>query len=152
MAFEAANLLLALWSIIAFVLLLLELQQMEGNLLPFAIGGVGGAVAWAMGLDFPLQVAVFAAVSAVAFLVVRPLFRRKLARSATSHMKGLDLLVGLEGTVISKIGGEETGRVEINGRPAKAVPVDPQQQYNIGDKIVVTALEGDTLVVKKSKR
>lgn len=153
MAFEAANLLFALWSVLGLVFLALEYWRMDGNFFSFGIGAIGGVVAWVLGYGFPLQAAAFAVVSLLSFLLLRPPFRKRLLKSESSHAEGLDLLVGLEGTVIAKIAGTaRPGRVEVRGRAAKAVPVDPQQQYNVGDRIVVTAVDDDALVVKKMKR
>lgn len=153
MTFEAANLLFALWSALALLFLILEYWRMSGNLFSFGLGSVAGVFAWVLGQDFPIQLAAFAVVSAISFLLLRPLYRRKLADSESSHAEDLDLLVGLEGSVISKIAGEDNpGRVQVRGRAAKAIPVDPQQQYNVGDRIVVTEVILDTLVVKKAKR
>lgn len=147
------DLILVLWSVVAFAFFVLEYWRMSGNFLAFAIGALGALAAWVLGQDMLIQVAVFAVLSIVSFLLIRPLYQRKLFNSSKSHAEGLELLVGREGTVISKIAGAESpGRVDIDGRPAKAIPVDPQQRYNVGDRVVVKDLDGDTLVVKKAKR
>jgi membrane protein implicated in regulation of membrane protease activity len=147
------DLLLVAWSLVIFGFGIAEYLRMDGNCFPFALGGLGGIVAWGLKMELLVQGAAFVVVSALAFLLLRPLYKRVLDDSTTKHAEGLDLLVGLEAKVIAKVGGDDdTGRVEINGIAAKAVPVDPQQKYNVGDRIVVTALDEDTLVVKKAKK
>ena len=144
---------IVLWGIILFGFAIAELVKLNGNLFHFAIGAAGALVCYLLGLDFIIQVVAFAALTALSFLLLRPLFLRFSERNATVHEVGLDLLVGQEGKVISKIDvSADSGRVDINGRPVKAVPVDPQQKYNVGDRVVVTGLDGDKLVVRKAKK
>lgn len=147
------DLLLVLWSVITFVFALIELLKLQGSFFPFALGGLGSVIAWAAGFDLTVQVIVFVAVSALAFLLLRPLFLRLAAKNATRHVRGIDLLVGLEGVVIQKVDGPAgKGMVEVDGRAVQALPVDRQQKYNVGDRIVVTAVEDNTLIVKKARK
>lgn len=153
MGYNEFDAILGLWGLILFACAIGEMVLLRGFLFHFSIGAIGAVICYAMGLDFIVQAAVFAVVTALSFLLLRPLFLKFSDRNATVHETGLELLVGLEGKVIAKIDvAAGTGRVDINGRPVKAVPVDPQQKYNVGDHIVVTGLDGDQLIVRKAKR
>lgn len=151
MEYNAFNAILGLWGLILFACAIAEMVTLRGNLFHFSVGAAGAAACFALGQDFVVQVIVFAVLTALSFLLLRPLFLRISSRNAVKHEVGLDLLVGLEGKVIAKVDVDAgTGRVDINGRPVKAVPVDPKQKYNVGDRIVVTGLDGDMLIVKKA--
>jgi hypothetical protein len=34
----------------------------------------------------------------------------------------------------------------------KAIPVDPAQKYNVGDRVEATGLDGDQLIVRKARK
>ena len=153
MEYNGISTILVLWGLILFGCAIVEMLQLRGNFFNFSLGALGATICFVLGFDPLIQVAAFAAVTALSFLVLRPLFLKISARNATVHEEGLDLLVGLDGKVISKIDVTAgTGRVDINGRPVKAIPVDPQQKYNVGDLVHVTALDGDRLVVRKARK
>jgi len=151
--YNGISTILVLWGLVLFGCGIGEMVLLRGNLFHFSLGALGAIVCYLLGFDVPIQAAVFAVVTLVSFLVLKPLFNRLASRNATVHEEGLDLLVGLEGKVIAKIDMDAgTGRVDIDGRPVKAIPVDPQQKYNVGDRIFVTGLDGDHLVVRKAKK
>ena len=153
MEYNGISTILVLWGLVLFGCGIGEMVLLRGNLFHFSLGALGAIVCYLLGFDVPIQAAVFAVVTLVSFLVLKPLFNRLASRNATVHEEGLDLLVGLEGKVIAKIDMDAgTGRVDIDGRPVKAIPVDPQQKYNVGDRIFVTGLDGDHLVVRKAKK
>ena len=153
MEYNAFNFIMGLWTVVLFVSALVEMLKLTGNFFHFSLGAIAALVCYVLGLDFIIQVVAFAAVTGLSFLLLRPVFIRVANKNATKHEQGLDLLVGFEGKVISKIDVQaNTGRVDINGRAAKAIPVDPQQKYNVGDRVVVTGLEGDKLIVKKARK
>ena len=153
MEYNAFNLVLGIWGLILFGCGIVEMVKLNGNFFHFSLGALGAIVCYMLDVDLVIQIVVFAVVTGLSFLLLRPLFKRLASKNEVVHEVGLDLLVGLEGQVIAKIDvSAGTGRVDINGRPVKAVPVDPQQKYNVGDRVVVTALEGDQLVVKKAKK
>lgn len=153
MEYNGISLIVVLWGIVLFGCGIGEMVVLRGNLFHFSLGALGAVICYLLGFDIPVQIAVFAVVTLVSFLVLKPLFIKLSSRNETVHEEGLDLLVGLEGKVISKIDMDAgTGRVDIDGRPVKAIPVDPQQKYNVGDRIYVTGLDGDRLVVRKAKK
>lgn len=153
MTYNAFDLVFGIWFLILFGFAVAEMLKLRGNYFPFALGALGGLICYVMGLDILFQIIAFAAVSAVSFLALRPLFIRFARHNASRGEEGLDQLVGLEGRVIAKIDmSSDTGRVQVAERPVKARPVDPQQKYNVGDRIVVADVDGDMLVVKKAKK
>lgn len=153
MEYNGVSAIILLWGFITFGFAIAELVLLRGDFFHFSLGGVGAIICHVQGLDFTVQAAVFVVVSGLSFLLLRPLFRKVAAKNATVHEEGLDLLVGLEGRVIQKIDMDVgTGRIDVNGRPVKAIPVDPQQKYNVGDRVESTGLDGDRLIVRKARK
>ncbi|MDO4533439.1 MAG: NfeD family protein [Coriobacteriia bacterium] len=153
MEYNGVSIVILLWGFITFGFGIAELVLLRGNFFHFSLGGVGALICYLLGMEFPIQLAVFVVVTLLSFLLLRPLFFRIADKNATVHEEGLDLLVGLEGVVIQKIDVDaDTGRIDINGRPVKAIPVDPLQKYNVGDRVEATGLEGDRLIVRKARK
>lgn len=153
MEYNGVDVIIAIWSGIIFIFGIIEMVKLTGDFFHFSLGGLAALICYFLGFELLVQVIAFVAVAGVSFLLLRPLFIRLADRNATAHEVGLDLLVGLEGLVISKVDMDAgTGRVDINGRPVKAVPVDPSQKYNVGDRVVATGLDGDHLIVKKARK
>ena len=153
MEYNGVSIAILLWGFIVFGFGIAELVLLRGNFFHFSLGGVAAVVCLMLGIEFPIQVAAFVVVTGLSFLLLRPLFNRIADKNATVHEEGLDLLVGLEGKVIQKIDMDAgTGRIDINGRPVKAIPVDPLQKYNVGDRVEATGLEGDQLIVRKARK
>ena len=141
------------WGAALFVLALIEMLQLRGNVFPFALGAAGAFICRLLNVDILIQVVVFAIVSALSFLLIRPIFIRKADQNAKRHATGIEEFIGADGQVIQKVdGNSRTGRVEIDGRPVKALPVDPNQKYNVGDHIEVVDVEDDFLVVRKYRK
>ena len=67
-----------IWVIISILCLILELSSGDFFLLCFAIGAAVGAVVAGCGLSLTWQIIIFALVSALSLLLVRPALIRKL--------------------------------------------------------------------------
>ncbi len=153
MDYNAFVFVVGVWGLILFGFAIAEMVSLRGNCFHFSLGAIAALACYYTGLDVPMQIGAFALVTLVSFLALRPLFRKVAMQNSSRHEEGLDELVGREGKVIAKIDADaDTGRVDIDGRPVKAVPEDTRQKYNIGDRIIVTGLDGDMLIVKKPSK
>ena len=150
MDYNAFVFVVGLWGLVLFGFAIAEMVSLRGNCFHFSLGAIAALTCYYTGHDVPVQIGAFVLVSAISFLVLRPLFRKIANKNSVRHEEGLDELVGLEGKVIAKIDVDaDTGRVEVEGRPVKAIPEDPRQKYNVGDHVLVTDYDGDLLIVKK---
>lgn len=59
------------WLLLAVMFLILELT-VSAYMLPFAVGSLAGLLSAAFGAPVPMQVIIFALVSLIAFLVLKP--------------------------------------------------------------------------------
>ena len=141
------------WGVALFIFALVELLQLRGNFFSFALGSIGALVCWALGLSIPIQIGAFVVVTALSFLLLRPLFVRQADKNTKRHAEGIEEFIGMDGKVIQKVdANSRTGRVEIDGRPVKALPVDRAQKYNVGDHIEVVDVDDDFLVIRKYRK
>jgi membrane protein implicated in regulation of membrane protease activity len=133
-----------IWLVLAGGLLRAEMLT-----LTFVLGllsAAAAATALAAALDAPLaaQVGVFAVSSAVLFVLVRPFERRHNQRPSIST--GTAALTGRTAVVTEAI-TEHAGRVKLGGESWAARALTPGSAVPEGATVVVTKVDGATLVV-----
>lgn len=133
-----------MWLVVAGGLLVAELFT-----LTLVLGLLAGAALLTAGvaaLDVPLavQVAVFGAGSAIGYVLVRP-FERMHQRSP-ALTTGTAALTGKRAHVTEAITGS-TGRVTLGGESWAARPFVAGLSFDVGTSVVVTAVDGATVVV-----
>ena len=135
-----------LWLAAAIVLAIAEMFGGELVLLMLA----GGALA-AAGVDFvwepPLWVdgLVFAAVSVLLLVAVRPIAKRHMLNRPAVLMN-TEALEGRPAVVTETVDGDD-GRVKIGGDIWSARSVDPAQVLEPGTHVTVVEIDGATAVV-----
>lgn len=133
-----------IWLVVAGALLVAELFT-----LTFVLGLLAGAALLTAGVaafDVPVagQVAVFAVGSAVGYVLVRP-FERIHQRTA-ALTTGTAALTGRHAVVTEEITAH-TGRVKLGGESWAARPETAGLAIPLGTTVVVSAVDGATVVV-----
>lgn len=114
-----------IWLIIAIILVIVEICTAAFGSICFAIGAGLAALAAALGGGVTWQIIVFAAVSLLTFIFLRPVVIRFLDRKSKDVKTNADALVGRKGIVSERIDAKQhTGRVAIDGDDWKAVSED----------------------------
>ena len=110
-------------------------------------GGLAALIVSLLGGQlWPLQVAVFLAVSAVALALTRPLSKRLLNRRR--ERTNADRVVGAAGLVTQDVDNvRATGRVSVMGNSWSARSVQPEGRIPAGTRVRVHAIEGVKLLV-----
>lgn len=135
----------ASWLGAAVILAGIELLSLDLVLLMFAIGALAAALIAAFGGPPLLAIGVFAVVSLLLLLVVRPSMVAKLHAGptlATGHSN----LVGRTAIVLEPVNGTD-GRVRLAGELWSARSAAPEDVYDIDTEVVVTQIDGATAVV-----
>ncbi|GGP74034.1 NfeD family protein [Saccharothrix coeruleofusca] len=133
------------WSLLA-----LSLGVVEVFTLTVALGILGGAALLAagaagVGASLPAQFAVFAAVSVLGLLLVRPLAQNRLRKPQAVRF-GVDALVGEPGCVVREV-TRHGGRVRIAGQEWTARPFDDALVIPEGVTVEVLRISGSTAFV-----
>ncbi len=118
-------------------------------LAPFAIGAAVAAVLAFAGVSVVVEWTVFVAVSLVCLAALRPLARRLDAQGQTQGV-GSRRLIGRTGVVLDSIGDGDPGLVRVDQEEWRAVAAD-NQTLAVGDRVVITEVEGTKLVVIPAK-
>ncbi|MEV1118008.1 NfeD family protein [Actinosynnema sp. NPDC049800] len=135
---------------LVWLLLGLLLGTVEAFTFTAALGILGGAAlltagAAGVGLPLPAQFVVFAVVSALGLLLVRPLARDHLRRPRSARF-GVDALVGESGYVLREVTRHD-GRVRIAGEEWTARPFDDALVIPEGVTVQVLRISGSTAFV-----
>ena len=114
-----------IWLIAAIVLVILEVATAGFGVICFAIGAGFAALVAGLGASVTWQIVVFAIVSLLTFIFLRPVVMRFLDKRSKDVKTNADALVGRKGIVSERIdAAQHTGRVAIDGDDWKAVSED----------------------------
>lgn len=137
-----------IWLIVAIVLVILEIATAGFGVICFAIGAGFAALVSGLGGSFTWQIVVFAAVSLLTFVFLRPVVIRFLEKRSKDVKTNADALVGRKGIVSERIDpAQHTGRVAIDGDDWKAVSEDGSV-IEKGQTVEIVKLESIILTVK----
>lgn len=109
-----------IWIIISIVCLILELSSGDFFILCFAIGAAVAAIIAGCGASLTWQIIIFAVVSALSLLLVRPALLKKLHKPQKERPSNAEAMIGQEGRVSETIEAGGYGRVAIDGDDWKA--------------------------------
>jgi membrane protein implicated in regulation of membrane protease activity len=134
-----------LWLLFGVGLAVAELLSLDFVLIMLAAGALAASAA--AGLDAPLLVQglVFALVSALALVLVRPVARRHLV-GGPAIITGVAALVGRDALVLERVDAH-TGLVKIDGEQWTARPFEDSQVLAPGETVEVIKIQGATALV-----
>lgn len=137
-----------IWLIVAIVLVILEIATAGFGVICFAIGAAFSALAAGLGAGVTWQIVIFAIVSLLAFIFLRPVVIRFLERKSKDVKTNADALVGRKGIVSERIdAAQHTGRVAIDGDDWKAVSEDGSV-IEQGQTVEIVKLDSIIVTVK----
>lgn len=111
-----------IWLIVAIVLVIIEICTAAFGSICFAIGACFSALAAGLGAGLTWQVVIFAVVSLLTFIFLRPFMLKFMDRKSKDVKTNVDALIGRKAIVSECIdASQHTGRVAIDGDDWKAV-------------------------------
>ena len=135
-----------IWLVVAIVLVILEIATSGFGVICFAIGAVFGAIAAALGAGTTWQIILFAVVSILTFIFLRPIVIRFLEKKSKDVKTNADALIGRKGIVSERIDAtQHTGRVAIDGDDWKAV----SEVIEKGAQVEIVKLDSIIVTVKQ---
>ena len=135
-----------IWLVVSVGLVVAEMFSLDLVLLMFAAGALAAGGAAALGLPVAVQALVFAIVSVLALLGVRPLAKRRLNDAGEHVRHGIDAIKGSDALVLSRV-DEHGGLVKIGGEEWTARAFDSTQTLEPGQKVQVIDIKGATALV-----
>ena len=114
-----------IWLIAAIVLVIFEICSATFGAICFAIGAGFSALAAGLGTGVTWQIVIFAVVSLLTFIFLRPFMLKFMDRKSKDVKTNAEAIIGRKGVVSERIDAEQhTGRVAIDGDDWKAVSED----------------------------
>ena len=138
------------WLIAAIILVIVEICTAGFGSICFAIGAGFAALAAGLGASFTWQIVIFAALSLVTFIFLRPVVIRFLEKKSKDVKTNADALIGRKGVVSERIDAQQhTGRVAVDGDDWKAV-LEDGLVIEKGEEVVITHRESIIVTVRKA--
>ena len=137
-----------IWLIAALVLVIFEICSATFGAICFAIGAAFSALAAGLGANLTWQIVIFAVVSLLTFIFLRPFMLKFLDRKSKDVKTNADALVGRKAIVSERIdAAQHTGRVAVDGDDWKAVSEDGSI-IEKGAEVEIVKLDSIILTVK----
>ena len=138
-----------IWLIAAIVLVILEIVTSGFGVICFAIGAALAALVAGLGGSITWQIVIFAIVSLLTFVFLRPFVMRFLERKSKDVKTNADAIVGRKGVVSERIdASQHSGRVAIDGDDWKAVS-DDGSVIEKGETVEIVKIDSIIITVKK---
>ncbi|MBO4581131.1 MAG: NfeD family protein [Bacteroidales bacterium] len=138
-----------IWLIIAILLVIVEICTAAFGSICFAIGAGFSALAAGLGAGLTWQIIIFAVVSLLTFIFLRPFMLKFMDRKSKDVKTNADALVGRKAVVSERIDASQlTGRVAVDGDDWKAVSEDGSV-IEKGTPVEIVKLDSIILTVKQ---
>jgi membrane protein implicated in regulation of membrane protease activity len=134
-----------LWLLLGVGLAVAELLSLDLVLIMVSAGEFAAAGGAVLGLPLLFQALLFALVSTLALVLVRPVARAHLERGAPL-VTGVAALVGKDALVLEEV-GTSSGLVKIDGEQWTARPFQDGQVIEPGTTVEVITIQGATALV-----
>ncbi|HEX6954454.1 MAG TPA: NfeD family protein [Agromyces sp.] len=142
------------WLVLILVFATIEVFTLEMTFLMLALGSVAGLLSGLTGIPWWAQFIVAAVVAVALLLTLRPSLLRLLRRGADPARSNVDALIGAEGQVVRTV-TSAGGQVKLqNGDvwTARLSPITEQADVTVGERVLVTGIDGATAVVVPMER
>ena len=137
-----------IWLIVAIVLIIIEICTAAFGSICFAIGAGIAALAAGLGAGLTWQIVIFAAVSLLTFIFLRPFVLKFMDSKSKDVKTNADALIGRKAIVSERIdASQQTGRVAVDGDDWKAVSANGSV-IEKGTAVEIIKLDSIILTVK----
>lgn len=138
-----------IWAAIALIMVIIEIFTVGFFAICLAFGAAVAAIVSVFTESISWQIVVFAVVTLISFLFVRPLINKVFTKEKDTPKSGVEALIGRTATVETRIDAVAgTGRVAVDGDSWKAVSSDGSV-IEKGEKVVIKRIDSIILTVER---
>ncbi|MEO7124462.1 MAG: NfeD family protein [Lacisediminihabitans sp.] len=143
-----------LWLGLVLIFVIVEVLTVDFTFLMIALGSLGGLASDLLGVPVWGQIIIAAVLSVLLLFLVRPWLKRVLERGSDRTPTNVDALLGIAGVVTTEFVDGQGHAKLANGEiwTAKLSRGSQEQTIEVGDNVVVTAIDGATAMVMPSGR
>lgn len=135
-----------IWFIAFLILLVIELATVNLVTIWFAIGSLMAMLVSTLTDSVVLQVLTFIITSIIALVLTKPIMKK--VKGFEKIPTNSDRVIGKKGEVTKKIESDKYGEVKVFGNTWTATS---NTAIAVGEKVIVTGIEGVKLIVKKEE-
>lgn len=141
------------WVTLAIVFFTLEIFIPSFWIAIMGIGAVTAAIPAALELSINCQLGVFAVVSIVCGIFLRPFIIKYLYKSKNAPPTNVSALIGKKVIVIKRINGiSEPGKVKIGSEVWRALPKDEAMILEVSELVEIIEVNGAKVIVNKPEK
>ena len=139
-----------IWAVVFISAIVIEAASVEMVAIWFMPGALASFVLSFFGVYEWVQCVVFVGMTAVLLIVAMPIFRKYIKKHVGKAKTDIDLLVGhvakVEENIDNSLG---QGAVRVNGQLWSARMTNASESANVGEHVVIDAVEGTKLSCRK---
>lgn len=134
------------WLILIFVLIIAEVSTVNLVTVWFIASGIISLILSFFIDSFFVQFAVFVILGIILLLTTRPILLKLM--KAKNESTNLDRVIGMTAIVTETIKKNEIGEVKVDGKHWSAIS---KKKLEVGEEVIVEAIEGVKLIVRKKE-
>ena len=138
------------WIIVIVIMFVIELMTASFGFISFGIGGMAALAAYGLGGNLLIQVIIFLLVSLIVLIFIRPFVLKFLGGKEVERLNA-NIVIDKIAIVTEKISFNYPGAVRVHGKEWTAVVKDKEVAFEVGEEVLVKAIEGVKLVVEKTE-
>ena len=140
-----------IWLVVFVLAVVIEATTAELVSIFFAAGSIIALIiSFIPGVDWWVQLIVFVVISGVSLLSLRPLVNKLLSKEKRNT--NIDEMIGKKGLMIKGCDELNHGEIKVNGVIWTAVNVDESEPIRENEKVIIVAVNGNKLVVRKEEK
>ncbi|MCQ2287501.1 MAG: NfeD family protein [Muribaculaceae bacterium] len=136
-----------MWALVCILCLIMELFSGDFFIMCFSIAAFATAFISPF-TTLTVQLIIFALISVLCLLFVRPVALKYLHKSKDERMSNVDAIIGRTGRVSETIVKDAHGRVAIDGDDWKALSVDGEE-IEKGTRVEVVSIDSIIITVRR---
>lgn len=135
------------WLILVIVLTIIEVATVNLLTIWFVISGIVALILSFFIEDVAIVSTIFAVLGIILLITTRPILKKYLPTQR--ERTNIDRVIGMKGIVTEEIKKNVIGEVKVDGKKWSAIS---NKKIEVGEEVIVDAIEGVKLVVRKGDK
>ncbi len=135
------------WLILVIVLTIIEVATVNLLTIWFVISGIVALILSFFIEDVAIVSTIFAVLGIILLITTRPILKKYLPTQR--ERTNIDRVIGMKGIVTEEIKKNVIGEVKVDGKKWSAIS---NKKIEVGEEVIVDAIEGVKLIVRKGDK
>lgn len=135
------------WLILVIVLTIIEVATVNLLTIWFVISGIVALILSFFIEDVAIVSTIFAVLGIILLITTRPLLKKYLPTQR--ERTNIDRVIGMKGIVTEEIKKNVIGEVKVDGKKWSAIS---NKKIEVGEEVIVDAIDGVKLIVRKGDK